>query len=95
MENRNLGRAILGIVLILVGVAFIGRTLDIFPHRIIHHIFSWQAILIVLGIIFITTRENKSTGWILLIIGLVFLVPDMLYIPYSVRRLFWPLFWPV
>jgi len=47
-------------------------------------------ILIVLGIIFISTRDNKLSGWILLTIGLVFLIPDILYIPYPVRRLFWP-----
>jgi predicted membrane protein len=90
MENRNLGRGIIGIVLILIGIAFIGRTFDFFPHRVIRYIFTWEMILIVLGIIFISTRENKTTGWILLIIGLVFWVPDFVDVPYSVRRLFWP-----
>ena len=89
-SNRNIGRGIIGIVLILIGVAFIGRTLDFFPHRIMHHIFSWKMILIVLGVIFISTRENKISGWILLIIGLVFLIPDVIHIPFAVRRLFWP-----
>lgn len=91
MENqRNTGRGIIGIVLILIGVALVGRTFDIFPHRIMRHVFSWEMILIVLGIIFVSTRDNKLTGWILLTIGLVFLIPDILYIPYPVRRLFWP-----
>ncbi len=89
-SNRNLGRGIIGIVLILIGVAFIGRTFDFFPRHLIRHIFTWEMILIVLGIIFISTRDNKTTGWILLIIGLVFWVPDFIHIPYSVRRLFWP-----
>ena len=89
-SNRNLGRAIVGIVLILIGIAFIGRTFDFFPHRVTRFVFSWEMILIVLGIIFISTRENKTTGWILLIIGLVFLVPDAFHVPYPFRRLFWP-----
>lgn len=89
-SNRNLGRAIIGIVLILIGVAFIGRTLDFFPHQIMRHIFTWEMILIVLGVIFISTRDNKTTGWILLIIGLVFWVPDFIHIPFGVRRLLWP-----
>ena len=89
-SNRNTGRAILGIVLIIIGIAFIGKTLDFFPHHVIRHIFTWEMILIVLGVIFISTRDNKTTGWILLIIGLVFWVPDFIHVPYSVRRLFWP-----
>ena len=89
-SNKNAGRGIIGIVLIIIGIAFIGRTLGFFPYRIMHHVFSWQMILIVLGVIFISTRENKSTGWILLLIGLVFLAPDVIHIPFGVRRLFWP-----
>ncbi|MCK5168531.1 MAG: hypothetical protein KAQ75_01525 [Bacteroidales bacterium] len=89
-SNRNIGRGIIGIVLILIGVAFIGRTLDFFPRQIMHYVFSWEMILIVLGVIFISTRENKTTGWILLIIGLMFLIPDVVHVPYSIRRLFWP-----
>jgi len=89
-SNRNIGRGIIGIVLILIGIAFIGRTLDFFPHRIMHYIFTWEMILIVIGIIFISTKENKSTGWILLIVGLAFWIPSVMDIPYSIRRLFWP-----
>jgi len=89
-KQRNTGRAILGIVLILIGIAFVGKTFDIFPHNITHYIFSWQMILIVLGIIFITSDHNRTTGWILLAVGLVFLIPDIIDVSYPVRRIFWP-----
>lgn len=89
-KQRNTGRAILGIVLILIGIAFVGKTFDVFPHSIMHYIFTWQMILIVLGIIFLSSDHNKTTGWILLVIGLVFLIPDIVDVSYPVRRLFWP-----
>jgi predicted membrane protein len=89
-SNRNAGRGIIGIVLILIGLAFVGRTLDFFPRNIMHYIFSWQMILIVLGVIFVSTRDNKSTGYILLAIGLVFLIPEIWCIPSAYRKLFWP-----
>ena len=69
-SNRNLGRGIVGIVLILIGVAFIGRTLDFFPQRIMHHIFSFEMILMVIGVILILTKPNKITGWVFLIVGI-------------------------
>ena len=89
-KQRNTGRAILGIVLILIGIAFVGRTLNLIPHGIIHYIFSWQMILIILGIIFVSSDHNRTTGWILLVLGLVFLIPDIIDISYPIRRLFWP-----
>ncbi len=89
-KKQNTGRAILGIVLILIGIAFVGKTFDIIPHGIMHYIFSWQTILIVLGIIFLSSDHNKTTGWILLGIGVVFLIPDIIDISYPIRRLFWP-----
>lgn len=89
-KQRTSGRAILGIVLILIGIAFVSKTLDLFPQNVLHHIFSWQMILIVLGVIFITTRQNTTTGLILLILGLVFLIPNFVDISYPIRQIFWP-----
>ncbi|HAN19500.1 MAG: hypothetical protein A2X13_01040 [Bacteroidetes bacterium GWC2_33_15] len=89
-KQSNIGRAIIGVVLILIGIAFVGRTFDLFPHRIFHHLFSWQMILIILGVIFISSDHNKTTGWILLVLGVVFLIPDFIHISYPVRHLFWP-----
>ncbi len=89
-SNKTFGRAIIGIVLILIGIAFIGKTLDFFPHHIMRHVFTWEMILIVLGLLFISTRDNRTTGWILLAVGLVFWLPDFIDVPFGVRRLFWP-----
>lgn len=89
-KQQNIGRAILGIVLIFIGFAFVAKTFDIIPHNIMHYVFSWQMILIVLGIIFVSSDHNKTTGWILLIVGIVFLIPEFIDISYPVRRLFWP-----
>jgi len=84
------GHAVIGLVLILVGVGLAAHIMDWFPRAIERVIFNWEMILIVLGIIFIASRNDQTTGWILLLIGLVFLVPDLVHIPYPLRKLFWP-----
>ncbi len=89
-SKRHSGRLILGIVLIFLGLAFIGRNVGIFPFPLRSILFSWQMILIVLGIIFLSSTDNKGTGYILLAIGGFFLIPEIWDVPVSWGRLFWP-----
>lgn len=93
MEHRSNKRAVLGIILVLVGAALIAFNLNLFSFGIRTIIFSWQMILIVIGLVFLISKENKTVGWILLAIGGFFLIPEIMNIPYSWgwRRLFWPL----
>jgi predicted membrane protein len=94
MENKSNKRAVFGVILVLIGALLIAHNFDFFPFNIRHIVFSWQMILIVIGlIILISSRESKTVGWILIVIGGFFLIPDIFNIPYSWgwRRLFWPL----
>jgi len=84
------GPAVAGLVLILVGVGLAAHIMDWVPRSVERVLFNWEMILIILGVVFIASRNNQTTGWILLLIGLVFLTPDLVHIPYSLRRLFWP-----
>ena len=54
-------------------------------------LFTWQALLIFIGIIFVSGRESKSTGFILIAIGTFFLLPRFIHeIPHYWNSLFWP-----
>jgi len=84
------GRTILGIVLVLIGLFMIARSLHILPHGLADDLFSWPMILVILGIIFLSSRPGSTSGWILLIIGAVFLFPRLIHVSYSLREVFWP-----
>ncbi|MBS3770168.1 MAG: DUF5668 domain-containing protein [Bacteroidales bacterium] len=91
MEKKKLqGRSVLGIVLVLIGIAMIARSLNIFSVEFADDLFSWPMILVVLGIIFLSSKSNNTTGWILLIIGAIFLLPRITGLPYTFREVFWP-----
>jgi len=91
MEKKKLqGRSVLGIVLVLIGIAMIARSLNIFSVEFADDLFSWPMILIVLGIIFLSSKSNNTTGWILLVIGAIFLLPRITSLPYTFREVFWP-----
>jgi predicted membrane protein len=88
-RNKNI-HLLLGIVLVLLGVAVLAEIVDAVPWRMRDIIFSWQMILIILGIVFISGQDSKSTGYILLAIGAFFLIPKFLNVPDYWRGLFWP-----
>jgi len=89
---RRSGRAhlLLGIVLMFLGLFLIADLADIVPWRMRDFLFTWQALLILLGIIFISSKESKGTGVILIAIGSFFLLPKFFDLPYYWRSLFWP-----
>ncbi|MFP4525294.1 MAG: LiaF transmembrane domain-containing protein [Bacteroidales bacterium] len=91
MKTNNLnGRVILGIVLILVGLALIAKSSDLFPPIVERALFNWPMLLIVLGVLFVFTRTNNTTGWILLLIGLVFWIPRVTDFSVNFAQIFLP-----
>jgi predicted membrane protein len=84
------GVTVIGAVLVVAGLLMIGDQLELFPFRLRSIIFSWQTILIVLGLILVTNREARLTGIILLCIGSFFLLPYFSLLPVSASKLFWP-----
>jgi len=91
MERKRFqGRTILGIILVLIGLLMIGRSLNIFPYQLADDLFSWPMILIVLGVIFLVTRPGSTSGWILLIIGGVFMLERVTDVSDYLDDLFWP-----
>jgi predicted membrane protein len=83
-------KPLFGIVLILAGVALIARQLDMIPYNIENVLFTWQSFLILLGVIFLSNRSNRLTGFILIGVGGFFLLPEIVPVEYEVRKLFWP-----
>ncbi len=80
----------LGIALMFLGLFLIADMADIIPWRLRDFVFTWQALLIFLGLIFLSNKENKGTGLILIAIGSFFLLPRIIDVPYYWRSLFWP-----
>ncbi|MFP4041451.1 MAG: LiaF transmembrane domain-containing protein [Bacteroidales bacterium] len=88
--NKFNGRVILGIVLILVGLALIAKSSNILSPVVEHALFNWPMLLIVMGILFVFTRTNNTAGWILLLIGLVFWIPRVTDFSVNFTQLFLP-----
>jgi len=86
-QNRTLG---IGIFIILLGLVFLLNQLNIIPPRTADVIFSWPMIIIAIGVYNLLFSQSRTFGFILLIVGGFFLLPEIVELPYNFRRSFWP-----
>lgn len=76
-ENKN-GidkRVLLGGILIFFGGIFLLNTMDILHFRFSRVVFSWQFVILIIGLFILINTEKKFLGGILAGIGGLFLVP--------------------
>lgn len=90
IENMQSGRVAGGMILVAVGVVFLLRNMgmdDLFPDWL----FSWQMLLIVIGIYSGFKHNFRNNAWIILIsIGGFFLISE--FMPaWGLKPLFWPI----
>ncbi len=86
MERRKIGWPL---VLIAVGILFLMKNLGLIDLDIYQLLFSWPMLLIAIGIVQLIDRSYVS-GFILLFLGSVFMLPRLDIIHYDAMRVFWP-----
>jgi predicted membrane protein len=93
METNNRfidRRAILGIVLVLLGVLVLADNLNWFSFSLFDIIFSFPMILIIVGLISLNHKRNNVLSYIIIGLGIVLITPRILNIPFDYHRLFLP-----
>ncbi len=89
-HNKLTGRSLIGVIFLLIGLALILRSFNLFDTGFLDYIFTWPALLVVIGLVFILSRKQSNTGWILLIIGGLFLLKRTIDVSIFDHDLFWP-----
>jgi hypothetical protein len=83
-------RAILGVILVLVGLFLVIRNTGFFPDFIDHIIFSWPMLLVTIGLVMtIGSSGGKTSGIIVMAVGAFFLIPHIFRETFDVN-MFWP-----
>jgi|AntRauTorcE11898_2_1112593.scaffolds.fasta_scaffold02397_3 predicted membrane protein len=84
-------KLVLGLVVLTAGVLFLFNRLDMIPPHVATHLFSWQMLLIAIGVVTVAGHKNSVTGWIIMAVGGFFLLTDIFIFPATFRDVFWPL----
>jgi len=89
-DGPQMKKYILGVIIIVAGVLLLLSNTGYLPYDLRHILFSWQMLLIGIGIISLFSSESRTPGTILILIGGIFILPRVFSIDYNVMHLFWP-----
>lgn len=88
VAERNRGRILSGVILIIVGVAFFARQMGM---GLPEWMFNWPMFLIVLGFYVGAKHSFRRSGWLVLVaVGTVFML-EHIYPEMNLGDYFWPL----
>jgi predicted membrane protein len=95
-ENKSVSQSfkkkslVFGLIVVGLGLAWMLRNFGILSDAAWDVIFSWQMLLIAIGVINISNNSRHPFGWILIAIGGFFLISELYGLPHSFRLIFWP-----
>ncbi|MCP4552892.1 MAG: cell wall-active antibiotics response protein [Bacteroidetes bacterium] len=91
LSNSRMKKVVFGIIIVVVGLLLLASNFGELPRYLRNIIFSWQMLLIAIGLINLASRESKSVGLILIAVGSFFLLPDIFVFSFDFVELFWPI----
>lgn len=78
MNNlQNNKRTLAGFILVLIGGFLLLKNLDLLPFFLPYNIFTWQVILILVGLFMLVNHPGKKRGFILIGIGVISLLANL------------------
>jgi len=89
-QNTN-GRFVIGVVILVTGLLFLFNNFNLIPSDLEYYIFSWKTLLIAIGALNLLFSNNRTAGFILITVGVVFWIPDIFSLSVSAGRFIWPL----
>ncbi len=92
-QNSNYpssNRAIVGVILVIIGLFLVLRNTGVFPGFIDHIIFSWPMLLVAIGLVMTLGSSEKTKGVIVMAVGGFFLLPRIFSETFYNYNMFWP-----
>ncbi|MBN1338081.1 MAG: hypothetical protein JXA03_02095 [Bacteroidales bacterium] len=92
MENHSRNNTFgFGMLIIAAGFAILLHQMEILPAWLDDILISWQMLLIAIGLFNVFYKQSRVAGYILICVGVFFLLPQVFELPPRFGRNFWPL----
>lgn len=89
--QKRMKKGAFGVIVIIAGLLLLAFNFEILSGFLRHVIFSWQMLLIAIGLVSLFTSESRTPGLILVFVGVFFIIPEIFDFHISFVKLFWPL----
>ncbi|MDD3875048.1 MAG: DUF5668 domain-containing protein [Bacteroidales bacterium] len=87
---NSMKKGVFGFILLIAGALMLSFNLGVLPAEFKSVIFSWQMLLIAIGLINISSKDSFILGVVLILVGGFFILPKFLVLPDNFISLFWP-----
>ncbi|MEI6455266.1 MAG: LiaF domain-containing protein [bacterium] len=88
--HRSFRKSAFAVVIIVAGCILLLFNIGLISPEIKHIFFSWQMLLIVIGIVSLLSSDNRTPGYVLISIGAIFLLPEIFDFTFKVSHLIVP-----
>jgi predicted membrane protein len=90
-HHHSHGKSIaFGVLVILAGLLLLAKNSGMLEPQVSHIIFSWEMLLVAIGFLNIFSRHSVWSGFILISIGVFFILVDYFSLPFTLWHVFWP-----
>lgn len=90
-KRNSMRKFVFGGLVIIAGLLLLAFNLGYLPMEYKHIVFSWQMLLIAIGLINIFGRESYVAGLLLIAVGSFFIIPELKIFNFNFVQLFWPI----
>ncbi|MBN2669823.1 MAG: hypothetical protein JXR60_11420 [Bacteroidales bacterium] len=89
-RHTSLSRLFAAIMFMGAGLLLIAHQTDYISDYLFHILFSWQILLIGIGLVSVTKRGGSMGGAIMILVGGVFLLPELIDISLNMKKMMFP-----
>jgi predicted membrane protein len=89
-KPKRMKKVVFGIFVVVAGVLLLAFNTGSLPEEYKGYVFSWQSLIIAIGVINLFSRDSWLCGLVMVSVGSFFLLPEIHQFDFEFKKVFWP-----